>query len=466
MDNIQEFYWGEVRWIEELNYNINIGISKIFPHTYQKPHVHYENEQFLFVLKGRGVYERNGESFRLKAGDYLHFPFNSQHATLNESDEELVDLVISVPRIIEKKEMEPSFLKKSDDFSLLKYATDQILINFDKELSLNFYVVDNNNSIVYSNYSDYYDLDYSEICLDEDDLVNQKTIKKPSYIVFPISVVDKNCGYIIFNHLDIDYDNIPESTKKSIQNYFISLSESISSLISRYSINKELMKKMDELQENKIEIKQIEHQLDLEKEKSSSMKVNYHFMFNTLNYIANLALSQKNLMLYDIIILFSDMVRYTSDNSNDLIPIYQELEYLKTYIQLQKYRYENNLEVQYQIDNKLLNERIPINCIQPIIENAFSHGFINYNGKKKILIAIKEYKKDNINLQVVNNGKSIDMSSLKLINEGLTNLDDKGLSLVYQKFKINFSNHFTMNVFSDNDITGVSIVFPKGVKDD
>ena len=60
--NIQNFKWGYVEWIGRLSEGINIGISNVLPKTFQEKHVHYGNEQFIFVLEGEGKYLINDET--------------------------------------------------------------------------------------------------------------------------------------------------------------------------------------------------------------------------------------------------------------------------------------------------------------------------------------------------------------------------------------------------------------------
>ncbi|MGF3226237.1 sensor histidine kinase [Facklamia sp. P12932] len=462
---IEEFYWGKVQWLDGLHHNINIGISLINPHTYQKPHIHYENEQFIYVISGEGAYQVNDQTFQLKAGDYLLFPYNSIHSTTNNMDEPLVDLVVSIPRLSNNnyinhtKEQSTSISK-----DLLGEAIESIIIEMKDQVILDYCIINGVKDIKYcSNKPIKYD-DLTSIfqLIDSINLSPGQSTTFKQYFLFPIFFHDEVLGIIIFNSESLLIDEMPTSTKKSIFNFFNSLIDSIESYAIHHSVKKKLNDSIHQLENKRNIIKTMAQQLNFEKEKSSSLKINNHFMFNTLNYMANLAIKEDNVRLYDLIVLFADMVRYTSDNSGMLISIRQELEYLNAYIQLQKSRYPN-FEFNIEVDDTVLQNGIPINCLQPIVENAFSHGFINYDGRKIINLVIHLINKEKIELIVQNNGNTLDMNGVRNINSNLAIGTDNGLSLVYQKFYNNFQKNFTMSLQSNPEFTQMTIRFPKEV---
>jgi two-component system, LytTR family, sensor kinase len=103
-------------------------------------------------------------------------------------------------------------------------------------------------------------------------------------------------------------------------------------------------------------------------------QVQPHFIFNTLNNIYMLSLkgsAQTSDMIYRLSALLSYMIY---DSKQDTIEFNKELEYIKNYIDLEKIRYGERLDIQLNVFNNTKNIRVPPLLILPLVENAFKHG--------------------------------------------------------------------------------------------
>ena len=90
---------------------------------------------------------------------------------------------------------------------------------------------------------------------------------------------------------------------------------------------------------------------------------------------------------------------------------------------------------------------VPFNFLQPIIENAFTHGFLNYSGEKQLRILINQQEKS-LRIVVENNGEAMDKTTLQRVRRGMENSSGHGLSLVYAKLKAAYGDRFAISIAS------------------
>jgi hypothetical protein len=103
-------------------------------------------------------------------------------------------------------------------------------------------------------------------------------------------------------------------------------------------------------------------------------QINPHFLFNTLNSIYSMAVVKDN-KTADAIELFSDLMRYVLyESSHDFIPLNKKLQYIDTYIALQKLRLPSSVIVNYHKSGDAEGLEIAPLTIMPFVENAFKHG--------------------------------------------------------------------------------------------
>ena len=161
--------------------------------------------------------------------------------------------------------------------------------------------------------------------------------------------------------------------------------------------------------------------------------------------MAAMALTGDRYDLYTSIVNLSKMFRYTMVTDMKMVSLKREIEYLQTYLSLQKLRYGDGLRIEYNIDDHCLNTPVPFNFLQPIVENAFTHGFMSYDYEKYVCINVAP-KQENICIEVINNGIPPGLAELKQIREGWASHSGHGLSLIYDKLQYSFAGQFSMDI--------------------
>jgi len=100
-----------------------------------------------------------------------------------------------------------------------------------------------------------------------------------------------------------------------------------------------------------------------------------HFMFNTLHAIAGLVRDHRNDAAVSMIVGLSEFLRRASEDSHrSQVTLAEEVEYLQRYLDIQKVRFGERLQVTVDIPAELLRAQVPNLLLQPLVENAIKHG--------------------------------------------------------------------------------------------
>lgn len=166
-------------------------------------------------------------------------------------------------------------------------------------------------------------------------------------------------------------------------------------------------------------------------------KVNPHFLYNTLNSIAELSLHQ-GAKARQMTIALADLFRYSLNKKNEtVIAIEDEVEMVENYLMIEKIRFEDKLDISIEVDEAVKRIKIPKFILQPLVENAVKHGLKEPDQKGIIKIAIKG-NNNKIDITIYDNG--LPFPEDIQIGYGLKSVMDK-LALFYpDKHTIYFEN--------------------------
>ena len=151
------------------------------------------------------------------------------------------------------------------------------------------------------------------------------------------------------------------------------------------------------------------------------MQIHPHFLFNTLHAISSLM--PRDLKAADrMIASLSDLLRM-SIAQTDLqeVSLRQELEFLDKYLEIEKMRFQNRLQVEMKIDSDILECQVPRWILQPLAENSIRHGLSKHDEKGKIEIEAHS-KNGFLEIHVRDNGRGIDQPAERVEGIGLRNI--------------------------------------------
>ncbi len=240
----------------------------------------------------------------------------------------------------------------------------------------------------------------------------------------PLNTLSEKINDLGMGQLGTTFDDIPPNEFGSVMRKFNEMSASINRLM---------------VVNDKIHIEK----RDLEIESLQS-QINPHFLYNTLNMVKWMAAGIKAENIVNCIITLGNMLKPVFNNITTIWTIGEELTYVTNYLKIINWRYENNIFVSYDIGQEYYKYKIPRFIIQPIIENAITHGMISSQKKMEIKLSIKEID-PGFHITVTNTGENIDSDRLEKINMNmLHSINDSsmggkesiGLSNVNRRIKL------------------------------
>jgi len=181
-----------------------------------------------------------------------------------------------------------------------------------------------------------------------------------------------------------------------------------------------------------------------------------HFLFNALNAV--IALSDINLnKMRDLLDEFSNLLRnkFKFQNMDNLVPIKEELSLVRSYLYIEKVRFEERLQVTWEIDG-CEDIKVPFLTIQPLVENAIEHGIMKRNRGGKILIRISVYE-THAEITVEDDGDGIDEVQLQRILERKAD-SRSGVGLINTDQRL--KRHFGKGLYIKSTLgTGTKVTF-------
>ena len=193
--------------------------------------------------------------------------------------------------------------------------------------------------------------------------------------------------------------------------------------------------------QNAINLEQVKTEQLSTQFESLKSQVNPHFLFNSLNALSSLVYDDQEKAVRFIRKL-SDVYRYVLDqNEKEVISLEKELDFLDSYIYLQKIRFSENLQVTINIEERCLERVVPPLSLQLLIENAIKHNVISNSHPLQI-----EIKNNGIDFLTVKNNLKIryDADSKGI---GLQNLKKRYSILSDSEVLIRrTSEHFTVRI--------------------
>ncbi len=184
---------------------------------------------------------------------------------------------------------------------------------------------------------------------------------------------------------------------------------------------------LDELKNKKLAEEKMKAELNFLK-----AQVHPHFLFNTLNNLYALTLIKSD-KTPDIVLKLSDLLDYMIYKSNDeFVPLAKELEIVESYIELEKMRYNERLDLTYNVIGETNGHEIAPLILLPFIENCFKHGASKDRVKPVVKIELN-IESEYLHLKALN---SVPLEKNKADNDkegiGLNNVKRR-LELIYPR---------------------------------
>ena len=188
-------------------------------------------------------------------------------------------------------------------------------------------------------------------------------------------------------------------------------------------------------------------------------QINPHFLYNILSTISWQALEANNDEIAHTVSLLSTFYRTGLNKGNIFVSFEQELENVKAYINMQLLMHDDSFDVIYDIDSRVYAFRCINFIIQPIVENAITHGIENLEDESGV-IEIKAVltKENNICIGISDNGPEPPAGQLDEILKNHTK--GYGVWNVNERIRIAYGNEYGVRFRRENGKTTVEMIFP------
>lgn len=150
-------------------------------------------------------------------------------------------------------------------------------------------------------------------------------------------------------------------------------------------------------------------------------QINPHFLYNTLDSVRGLAYMEGADSAAEMAGALAAFFRYSISNSDDIVTLSKELDNIKRYFVIQKYRFSNRFSLNIRIaedDMQILGYPIPKLILQPLVENALFHGLEHRAGKGNVTISAQNTG-NRLYLYITDDGVGMSEQKVREINKAI-----------------------------------------------
>jgi two-component system sensor histidine kinase YesM len=201
-------------------------------------------------------------------------------------------------------------------------------------------------------------------------------------------------------------------------------------------------------------------------------QINPHFLYNTLNSIKWMATIQNADGIADMTTSLARLLKNVSKGTTSMIPLREELDLVKDYFLIQKYRYGGSVTIEYFIETEdLYNCQIHRFTLQPIIENALFHGIEPAKTAGKITVSARSINlgpKKALKIDITDNGIGMSKYTIDKVLHEKTDSQNKteffrqvGISNVNRRIQYDFGPEYGITIDScPGSFTTMTILIP------
>ncbi len=260
---------------------------------------------------------------------------------------------------------------------------------------------------------------------------------------------------------DFEVDLLPEKSEDEIgvvtrafNKMVVSIGEYINKLTESMEVERRL-KENELIMENHIKDAELKY---------LQSQINPHFLFNTLNAGAQLAMMEGAEKSSNYMQRVADFFRYNLKKNKDVVTLREEIELVDIYIYIINVRFAGEILFTKEIDERFLDVQIPSMILQPIVENSINYGVRNIDWTKKIKLSVYSLE-DYVCVSIKDNGIGMDQKTITKILEGSfegnpqrSDSNGVGLDNCIDRLSIFYERDDVLDIISEGENKGTETI--------
>lgn len=259
------------------------------------------------------------------------------------------------------------------------------------------------------------------------------------------------CSYVLSDNVSKPINRLSNLMKEVEKgNMDINFDETSDDEIGRLGRNfnkmvKEIKRLIDEVYRKQYLLKEAEL-------KALKSQVNPHFLYNTLESINWMAKLDDMQGVSTMVTALGKFLRFSVSKQSDVTTVKEETTQLKNYLKIQEVRYKDKFLVEMDVQESMLEEKVPKLLLQPLVENAIIHGLEPKCGKGRLIV--QGFLEDEvIHFKVMDDGIGFEDNGTK--GEGI------GLSNVNERIKMQYGEEYGVTLERQGEFTVSSLMVPR-----
>ena len=200
-------------------------------------------------------------------------------------------------------------------------------------------------------------------------------------------------------------------------------------------------------------------------------QINPHFLFNTLNAGAQLAMMEGADRTYQYVQNMAEFFRYNVKKGDATVTIREEIELVDNYIYILNVRFSGDIHYEKKVDNSLLQVEMPSMILQPVVENCVNHGIREMAGKGRICLNV--YRIDDVAcISVRDNGAGMSQETIDKVLSGVYKDEEHtagsngiGMDNVIARLKLFTETDDVMSIVSEGEGKGTEFIIYLQIKE-
>lgn len=291
-------------------------------------------------------------------------------------------------------------------------------------------------------------------------------IKLTGTIIRPLKTLAGQANEVAEGNLQIDLIEISSGDEIGVvTRAFNQMVVSIRDYIEQVRLSMEVERKLKEK-----ELMMEAHLKDAQL-KYLQAQINPHFLFNTLNAGAQLAMMEGADRTYEYVQNMAEFFRYNVKKGDETVTVREEIELVDNYIYILNVRFSGDIHYEKKVDPSLSHVEMPSMILQPIVENCVNHGIREMAGEGRIWLSV--YRIDDVAcISVRDNGVGMSSETISKVMSGTYREEELaagsngiGMDNVIARLKLFTESDDVMSIISEGKDQGTEVIIYLQIKE-